>query len=324
MKKLLLLPFLLYFTHLPQTFCILPPENNVKIDYQLGILNVTDTEDTYVPETLFQGSANFWRQIIFYKNKRLAIFSARIENMKNLEFFQCRGNRLLQKLPSKMFKKCENLKQIGFTYNGISELPHQFLAGRFPQLLVINLSFNRLRTLPRKFVSRKNAPNLRRLDLSNNFIKFVDCQTFSHLPNLRYLSLAHNRMTEIHSHLMGLGKLEKLKLSDNYVFQRQHMPKEFFDYIPSKTRIWWGKQCSISGGCDQVMSRNILRFWLDENFEMAKTEEELVIYHNHGIREIPSVGEIVSRNWESGFYRSGGKMERFGIILVGILLIFFA
>ena len=88
------------------------------------------------------------------------------------------------------------------------------------------------------------------------------------------------------------------------------MPKQFFDYVPSKTRIWWGKKCSLSIGCDQVMSRNILRFWLDENFAGAKTEAELVLYHNHGIREIPSVREIVAKNgmWtKRGATASGGS-----------------
>ena len=162
------------------------PSKNVHIDYTLAILNVTSTLDTYVPEQLFVGTQHFWRQLIFYKNKRLAIFSPQIHNMERLELIQIRGNRVLQNLPDKMFKRCPLLKQIGFTYNGISELPRHFLAGKLPSLIILNLSYNRLRVLPSKFVNSRNAPNLRRLDVSNNFIKLIDCQTFSHLPNLRY------------------------------------------------------------------------------------------------------------------------------------------
>ena len=48
---------------------------------------------------------------------------------------------------------------------------------------------------------------------------------------------------------------------------------------------------------------------MDENFAGAKTVAQLVLYHNHGIREIPSVREIVAKNgrWRKrGASASGG------------------
>ena len=63
----------------------------------------------------------------------------------------------------------------------------------------------------------EDLPQLKQLSLSNNYLKSLDKDVFSHLLSLEILILDHNQLEDINGMVTGLGSLKYLSLVHNHV-----------------------------------------------------------------------------------------------------------
>ena len=130
-----------------------------------------------------------------------------------------------------------SLQILDLSYNHLEVLQFGQFSG-LSGLRIVNLSHNRLRSLPRDVFSSTSvesvdlssnefvamptsalteiSSNLRHLNLSRNAIEHLDSTMFSNMPHLLSLSFANNRLTVLPDNIfIGVGGLRTLDLSSN-------------------------------------------------------------------------------------------------------------
>ncbi|XP_020782191.1 toll-like receptor 13 [Boleophthalmus pectinirostris] len=132
-------------------------------------------------------------------------------SMPTVSKLQLQSNKLTF-ISSSFFQKCHNVTDIDLEDNKITHIEN----GSFnilKLLEVLSIKRNRLQTVP--FATR-NLYSLRKLDLSFNLIRTLECQDFAKLTNLVQLNLQWNSLTALNKCSFNtLSKLEVLKLQGN-------------------------------------------------------------------------------------------------------------
>ncbi|MBC7712052.1 MAG: hypothetical protein H7177_01845 [Rhizobacter sp.] len=104
----------------------------------------------------------------------------------------------------------KRLKKISLISTKISVIPKEIF--QLPELKYLSLKNNRLSALP----ELETKSHLKQLILGRNYLnaKALD-SFFNEIPNLHFLDLGHNYITEIPESLYRLTKLKRLNLENN-------------------------------------------------------------------------------------------------------------
>ncbi|XP_046575279.1 uncharacterized protein LOC124283294 [Haliotis rubra] len=117
---------------------------------------------------------------------------------------------MLTELPWGIRDSVSLYEKMNVSFNAISELPPE-LPLRLPHLSHIDLSYNRLQTLPESFGL---LFHLRTLLLSNNVLRSLP-ESFVHLVKLECIDLSHNQLKELPDEMGNMEALSKLNVSNN-------------------------------------------------------------------------------------------------------------
>lgn len=130
---------------------------------------------------------------------------------RNLRSLDYSSNQIQQVLPSKILQNLPNLRSLSLYNNTITYLEDLQFSG--VKLDTLNLSRNRIRKISDLTFKYFNT---RVLDLSENVIDTITSNSLRPTaPQLEYLSLAENPLSEIPSNaFQGLYRLQELNLSD--------------------------------------------------------------------------------------------------------------
>ena len=152
-----------------------------------------------------------WINAIEYPNLTFISFSfnklkqipSEVAKFRNLMKLQVASNELTF-VPSEILE-LPLLKELDLSLNMIYSLPEALLGKFSPVLAVVNLSHNRLTTLPAYFV----CGSIQHLDISHNYFKSVP-ECVCDLTHLESLNLSHN--IEISRIPYGIGNLTHMKI----------------------------------------------------------------------------------------------------------------
>ncbi|KNC87706.1 hypothetical protein SARC_00212 [Sphaeroforma arctica JP610] len=111
-----------------------------------------------------------------------------------------------------------NLTSLDLSGNAISAIPAE-LANSLPRLALLNLGYNRIRTIPDKIFSLP----LKVLNMEHNLLTSLN-ETFCKLQSLRMCNVSHCKLNSLPESLGRLRELKQLDLSNN---QLQHLPYTF-------------------------------------------------------------------------------------------------
>lgn len=169
---------------------------NINLPTSLERLSITDS-----PSPLELSSKTFW-------------------DLKKLKFLKLKNNSI-NRLPSGLLDKNENLEELDVSQNKIRIIP---MDGFFPSTLItLNASYNRIQAITS---SHLKISNLKHLDMSYNSIKILSTSAFDALGKLETLKMSHNLLKSIQrDHFRHLFHLHYLDLSNNNqcVFDNESM-----------------------------------------------------------------------------------------------------
>lgn len=121
-------------------------------------------------------------------------------------------NCSLVHIPANSFRNLKVLREIDLSHNSLHAIDHSLFAAN-TELRRINLRHNPLDLGPRRLLS---SDSIREADLASCDLGRIPVGVFAGLPNLRYLSLADNRLRTIRGDSLPNG-LERLNLSGNAI-----------------------------------------------------------------------------------------------------------
>ncbi|KFM76251.1 Chondroadherin-like protein, partial [Stegodyphus mimosarum] len=107
------------------------------------------------------------------------------------------------------------LEHFHFTHGKLSTLKESFFPKPMPALRVLNLTYNQIRLIERRALSK--LPKLQSLDLSHNFIQHISQMFETNLGTLKFIDLSWNFIKEIGpDFFQRVPKLVHLNLDNNY------------------------------------------------------------------------------------------------------------
>ncbi|XP_058413611.1 leucine-rich repeat-containing G-protein coupled receptor 5 isoform X2 [Diceros bicornis minor] len=161
-----------------------------------------------IPEKAFVGNPSLIT-IHFYDNPIQLVGRSAFQHLPELRTLTLNGASQITEFPD--LTGTGGLESLTVTGAQISSLP-QAVCNQFPNLQVLDLSYNLLEDLPSFSVCQK----LQKIDLRHNEICEIKVDTFQQLPGLRSLNLAWNKIVIIHPNAFStLPSLRKLDLSSN-------------------------------------------------------------------------------------------------------------
>lgn len=121
------------------------------------------------------------------------------------------GGNLIGELPKTLFHNLEFLKTVDLTFNNVTSVEGLFQNN--PKIKYLFLAINSISDISNSF---HGLIALKKLNLSRNFIEYIDHRSFMGLEKLRFVDLSHNKIKVIESNsFSGLPKLKVLDLSFN-------------------------------------------------------------------------------------------------------------
>lgn len=138
-----------------------------------------------------------------------------LENLTNLKFLAISGCFQDYELILQLPVLSKNLKFLSLTDNDIGILKPGLFPNVKNSLVLLNLSFNKTKEILEQ--TFENLPNLRRLELSRNYLITLIASRFSGLSSLKELLVKNNKIKTIQLKGGGslLPNLEVLDLSQN-------------------------------------------------------------------------------------------------------------
>jgi Leucine-rich repeat (LRR) protein len=186
---------------------------------ELQSVVLTGNQIAYVEENAFQNLPNTLT-VILADNRIGKIFGRAFVNIPNLAVLDLHGNAL-KDFNILCFKNVTNHlapMSLNLSYNEIGDL----YGGDFTSSIhvkVLDLSFNRLSTVPLQFMTNFND-SLRRLELGYNRILMLLPGQFSKFGSLETLQLEHNGIVSLkHDCFHEMHNLQVLDLSNNHIEQ---------------------------------------------------------------------------------------------------------
>nr|AAZ16364.1 variable lymphocyte receptor B [Eptatretus burgeri] len=145
---------------------------------------------------------------------------------------QLQGNKL-QSLPSGVFDKLTQLKELHLYTNQLKSLPDGVF-DKLTQLTKLYLHYNQLQSLPSGVFDKLSQ--LTKLDLSYNQLQSLPHGVFEKLTKLTKLDLYNNQLQSLPSGVFDkLTQLKELSLRTNKL---QSVPDGVFDRLTSLQHIW--------------------------------------------------------------------------------------
>jgi len=163
--------------------------------------------------------------ILTRRTKVLNNLRTKMGALEKLELRHCKLNTFPPEF------KSENIRELNFSDNLISELP----AAVFPKLLsleIFSLSQNLLESLPETL---RECTNLTQLLLDRNQLKEVSPDLLVGLTNLHTLDLMHNKMEKLTFTLNVIPTVKELNLSKNLIGV---ISDDFFDFVECKLEVF--------------------------------------------------------------------------------------
>ncbi|XP_001495480.4 leucine-rich repeat-containing G-protein coupled receptor 5 isoform X2 [Equus caballus] len=161
-----------------------------------------------IPEKAFVGNPSLVT-LQFYDNPIQLVGRSAFQHLPELRTLTLNGASQITEFPD--LTGTGSLEGLTLTGAQISSLPRTVCA-QFPNLRVLDLSYNLLEDLP----SFSGCQKLQKIDLRRNGLCEIRVDTFQQLPALRSLNLAWNKIAIIHpSAFSTLPSLRKLDLSSN-------------------------------------------------------------------------------------------------------------
>ncbi|XP_015126980.1 chaoptin [Diachasma alloeum] len=149
----------------------------------------------------------------------------------SLQILDLSGN-ILSQLSTGQFRNLKNLRILNLSNNRIRSLPRDIFEGTRVESL--DLSGNRINIIPSQ-AFLEIGYTLRDLNLGENFVEHLDATTFP-TSQLNSLNLASNRLTILPDNsFVSLSKLLSLNLSANHL---QANFKELFHYLPALRHLY--------------------------------------------------------------------------------------
>nr|XP_023026272.1 leucine-rich repeat-containing protein 70-like [Leptinotarsa decemlineata] len=175
-------------------------------------------------------TSNQRAKLVFDHCKIKYIEGGVFSNMKNVEFIdlsynfltteEIDGNNFKGPYNNSKFHPLPSLKYLNLAYNQIHSLPRKFFEN-MPNLEELNLEGNDFTVLdPQTQLSIGTLTRLTVLNLANNELTEVEGEALRNLSNLKKIDLSSNQLDFVPESLEYLGKtLQVLNLSENYIFQ---------------------------------------------------------------------------------------------------------
>ena len=154
----------------------------------LRVLNVTHNELNNLVETNFRGASS-------------------------LKYLDLSGNEI-ESVPSAAFRHVKHLISLSLADNIIPKLVPRIFFG-LTRLQILDLSYNPLGDLQPELFS--DVPVLQKLSCAGCGLMSISGSLLNMLPELRFLDLQNNRLTQIPHRLPILQKLEVLELDGNHI-----------------------------------------------------------------------------------------------------------
>ena len=153
--------------------------------------------------------------------------SFNIELLKNLSY-QLEGlNIMLKNVDEKTFFKLfdgcnfQNLHNLSLSDFNFERFKKEYI-NPFPMLRQLYLLECNVKEIEKDAFSNLNLKNLTLLDLSGNWLKFIEKNTFSNLKNLEILDLSDNLLEHVDAEFIGVRNSVKIFLDNfpSYTFHR--------------------------------------------------------------------------------------------------------
>lgn len=198
----------------------------------------SDCDINIVPDAIFTDVLKL-RAIHFQRTNISLLKPSALDGLFDLEELIIAENSNLTKLQSWTTQNLVKLNKIMLPNNGLEKL-EMFALKRYPQLIALNLSNNRISRIPigffdfslnlevldltRNLIDRlesivfKALFRLTHLNLAFNQIKYIDAYTLTTTAHLRSLQLNGNSISSLHTMVFfNLAQLEYLNLSENAI-----------------------------------------------------------------------------------------------------------
>nr|XP_040022701.1 toll-like receptor 22 [Gasterosteus aculeatus aculeatus] len=137
----------------------------------------------------------------------------------------------LHYINAKFFQLCANITEMDLGKNSIANISYEAFRS-LPGLKILNLSQNKLAFIT---PATGNLPTLEELDLSQNYITTLGCNSFANLTKLKILSLHQNSIPALRKCVFeGLIKLQVVKLQNNSISK---LDGAFSIHLPNLKRL---------------------------------------------------------------------------------------
>ncbi|NXX94911.1 TLR7 protein, partial [Centropus bengalensis] len=186
---------------------------------------------------------------------------------QSLQILEFRGNRLDvlwmdgNSRYFSFFKNLTSLEHLDISFNSLSFLPHGVFEAMPPELKILNLTNNRIKSFP--WGSLQYLKKLITLDLSNNLLSTVPRELSNCSSVLQELMLRNNRIQRLTKHfLRGASMLKYLDLSSNkiQIIKKSSFPENVINNLrmlllhgnPFKCNcdavwfVWWINQTQVT------------------------------------------------------------------------------
>lgn len=223
------------------------------------------------------------RELSLAYNLITEIPNGTFRDLQFLETLNLRGNKLSTISSGSLYGLQNSLMALDLGDNGIVS---EDLKLEFPNLQLLSLGKNKLTSIPANAFS--SLKKLKRVDLSNNQIRYLPAGPLTALRELQFLDLAYNSLTDVKiGALNNLVDLRELTLKSNFIKDMNTMA--FLNLTRLKTLdLSYNRLSGIrTGTFDQLpalrrlkLNNNILNSFKAELFAKETYIEDLNLSHN--------------------------------------------
>ncbi|XP_051499858.1 toll-like receptor 7 [Apus apus] len=237
----------------------------------LEVLDLSNNKHYFLAEGVtqvlgFVKNLAYLKKLMMNENEISTSINTGMES-KSLQILEFRGNYLNvlwmdgNSRYLSFFKNLTSLEQLDISFNSLSFLPHGVFEAMPPELKILNLTNNRMKSF--NWGKLHYLKKLETLDLSNNLLATVPRELSNCSSTLQELMLRNNRIQKLTKHfLRGAFKLKYLDLSSNelQIIRKSSFPENVINNLkmlllhgnPFKCNcdavwfVWWINQTQVT------------------------------------------------------------------------------